>query len=71
MTTCIYTIGSVTQANRAKRILAENSISVKIIKITDQSKKGCIHGIEFNCANKLNINRILLRASINFEEYQT
>lgn len=70
MSNCIYTIGSVTQANQAKRILGENSIFVKITKITDSRRKGCIHGIEFNCVNKLAINRILLRAGINFEEYR-
>lgn len=69
MANCIFTIGSITQANQAKRILAKNSVSVRITKITDFNKNGCIHGIEFNCDNKLLVSHILLRAGINFEEF--
>lgn len=69
MATCIYITGSITQALKAKKLLADNSIAVNTTKITsEKSKKGCVHGIEFNCNYKANIKRILHGASIPFEE---
>lgn len=71
MQNCIYITGSVTQAMKAKRILAEHSIAVNTTKISaDKSKKGCIHGIESNCQNAANIRHILHNAGISFEESQ-
>ncbi len=68
MANCIFTTGSVTQAMKAKRILAEHSIAVNTIKVsTDNSKRGCVHGIEFNCQNSGNISRILHNSGIGFE----
>lgn len=68
MSNCIFKIGSATQVHKVKRILAEQKILVKIIKIAHDTS-GCTHGIEFNCKDKLTITHILLRYNINFEEY--
>ncbi len=68
MANCILITGSVTQALKAKHILAEHSISVITTKITAKTaKKGCVHGIEFNCQNRANIEKILKNAGLSFE----
>lgn len=70
MANCILTTGSVTQAMKARRILAEYSIPANTTKIsTSQNKRGCVYGIEFNCTQMTNIRRILGNAGISFEEY--
>lgn len=70
MATCIFTIGSVTQSMKAKRILAEYSIPVNTTKLsTSRDKRGCVYGIEFNCSQKSNVDRILSGSGISFEEH--
>ncbi|MBE6680146.1 MAG: DUF3343 domain-containing protein [Ruminococcaceae bacterium] len=72
MANCIFTTGSVTQAMKAKRILAEYSIPVNTTKInSEKSSKGCVHGIEFNCNNAANIKHVLKIAGIAFEEFNS
>lgn len=70
MATCIFSIGSVTQSMKARRILAEYSVPVNTTKLsTNRDKKGCVYGIEFNCSQKSNISRILSGSGIPFEDY--
>lgn len=72
MANCIYITGSVTQSLKAKRILAEHSIPVSTTKLSsERDKRGCIHGIEFNCFHRNNIAHILAASGISFEEYRT
>ncbi len=69
MANCIYITGSITQALKAKKLLAEHSIAVNTTKTSfEKGKTGCVHGIEFNCNYSANIKRILLGAAIPFEE---
>lgn len=71
MATCIFTIGSVTQSMKAKRILTEYSIPVNTTKLsTSRDARGCVYGIEFNCNQKPNIYRILSGSGIPFEEHE-
>lgn len=69
MSNCIFKIGTVTLAGKAKKVLASNSIYVKVVKLSSSASKGCMHGIEFNCNQKSNVIHLLLRESIVFEEY--
>ena len=70
MSKCIFTTGSVTQAMKAKRILAEHSIPVSTTKISSaRDRRGCIYGIEFSCAQNGNISRVLSFAGISYDEY--
>ena len=72
MSTCIFTIGSITQAMKSRRILAEHSIAVNTIKLSNSTdKKGCVHGIEFGCPYASNIKRILSEHGVQFGEYIT
>lgn len=67
MPTCIYTIGSVTQAMKAKKLLTEYSLPINIIKVNNE-KHGCVHGIEFSCSYKNNIKSILDKHNIKYLE---
>ncbi len=69
MANCIYKIGSITLANKAKQALSSHSVFVRTIKLSSAANGGCAHGIEFNCNQKSNVTHLLLREGINFEEY--
>lgn len=71
MSNCTIITGSVTQAMKAKRILAEHSIAVEVTKLSAiRNQKGCIYGIAFPCGHRGNITRILGNAGIPFEEFR-
>lgn len=68
MSTCFLNIGSITQAIKAKKVLAQHSIKAEIQKNGTEYNKGCVHGIEFGCQNFSNVKRILNASGIVFEE---
>ncbi len=68
MSKCIFIIGSVTNAMKAKKILAEYSLSSNTVKLGSVGNMGCVHGIEFGFENKINAARILSKHGIKFEE---
>ena len=48
---CIAVIGSVTQAMRAKSILAERGIRTEVIKVDSSvTGRGCAYGLMYSCA---------------------
>ena len=56
----IATIGSVTTAIKAEKMLAEHSIQVRIIKLDPAyTEKGCAYGIEFSSSNKSAVEKLL------------
>ena len=46
MKTCILTVGTVTSALRAKRLLAAVGIAARTVKTTDEGQSGCAYGLE-------------------------
>ena len=71
MSKCIFTTGSITQAIKAKQLLATYSLPVNSIKVSSSNRlNGCMHGIEFNCENMKNISNILTKHGIRHEEYR-
>ena len=47
---CIAVIGSVTQAMRAKSILAERGIRTEVIKVDSSvTGRGCAYGLMYSC----------------------
>ena len=69
MSDCIFLIGSATHAMEAKQILANYSISVFTEKVSTPNR-GCIHGIKFNCRYRTNIENILEKNKIRFEDFR-
>ncbi len=55
----IISIGTVTHATKAKKILAEIGITTKLIKNNSEIGGGCVYGIEFDYRERFRILKIL------------
>ncbi len=56
---CTAEIGSVTQAMRAQDALGAAAIPAKVIKTQSSSRRGCIYGISYSCAQEKNVRTVL------------
>ena len=57
---CNISLGSMTQAIKARRLLSARGIEVKVKKIGERNEsRGCIYGIEFPCSLSGNLRAIL------------
>lgn len=62
---CTVSLGSVTVATRAQRILAGAALYSEIVKLGDDSLgRGCTYGLEFGCASSGNVRSVLEEAGI-------
>ncbi len=67
----IITMGSVTYAVKAKKILMGNNIPVRLIKVDALlSERGCTHGVEIRYNDFLDVVAILKEHSIPYYVYQ-
>ena len=67
---CSAEIGSVTEAMKAQKVLADAAIPSEIIKKEGTSRRrGCIFGIGFSCAQQNNVRAILSSARIYPKEW--
>lgn len=64
---CAASIGSVTHAMKAQKILSENAIVSSVNKVS--SKSGCTYGVMFPCLQKQNVETILSKYNIRVREY--
>lgn len=70
MNTRIITVGSVTYAHKAKRLLQHAEINSRLVKIdSSRSKNGCTHGIEFSTTDFYNVVMELKKAGIEYTVY--
>ena len=69
MQQCILSIGTITYAIRARKLLAASRISARIVKTTSggRSSGGCTYGVEIDAADMLTASGILSRNQIPFE----
>lgn len=69
---CIAEIGSMTQAMRAQKALAETAIPSTIVK-TDSSKnsKGCAYGLSLDCEQKENAENIFYRSKVKVRQWKS
>ena len=69
MKQCIIAISSVNHAIRSEKHLASKGIQVRIIKLqpTD-TKKGCAYGLEVNCKDLKEVQKLLDNAAIPYSE---
>ena len=57
---CSLSLGSMTQAIKARRVLARSDITVTVKKLsTGDSGRGCVYGIEYPCEISGNIRAVL------------
>ena len=65
---CNLSLGSMTQAIKARRLLSARGIEVKVKKIGERNaSRGCVYGIEYPCSLSGNL-RAILRES-GFKEF--
>lgn len=64
------TVGSVTYAHKARRLLQQKGINSRLVKIDPlRSKSGCTHGIEFATEDFYNVVMELKNAGIDYAVY--
>ncbi len=67
---CTAVVGSMTQAMKAQRVLAEAAIRVNIAKISSHSAhNGCAYGVDYPCTQSANVRTILSGAGIRVKQY--
>ena len=64
---CSAEIGSVTQAMRVQEILAKSAIPTKLIKTESSSRRGCIYGISYSCAQENNVYAVLEASGVSLK----
>lgn len=67
---CSAVMGSMTAAMKAQRLLGKHALRATVKKISPGTgNKGCIYGIEFDCARSRDIRQILENSGIEVKEY--
>ena len=66
---CWAAIGSMTQAMKAQKALANAAIPSTIIKSDSSLRRGCIYGVEFPCIQRKNAETVLSSADIAVKEW--
>ena len=66
---CSAEIGSMTQAIKAQRALADSAIPAEVIKNTSKMGRGCVYGLSFSCAQRENVENIFGRYGIRVREW--
>lgn len=68
MKKCTFQIGSVTQATKAQRALADSSVPSKVIKTkSDQRGRGCTYGVEIDCMYANTAMHIMDSYGLNYD----
>ncbi len=68
---CIAEIGSMTQAMKAQRVLAEAAIPTTVIKSSSSKNgRGCVYGVSFLCAHTENVQNVLTRAGVKVRRWK-
>jgi hypothetical protein len=62
---CTVSLGSMTMAIKARRLLSQRGIEVKVKKLGEKNEaRGCIYGIEYPCSLSGNILSIIRSSGI-------
>ena len=68
---CVAEIGSMTQAMKAQRVLAEIAVPTTVIKSNSaENRRGCAYGISFDCAQRENVENALVRAGVRVRQWK-
>ena len=69
---CTAELGSMTQAMKAQRILAEAAIPTTVHKMeASSSRRGCSYGIRYVCSQEKNIRTVLSQAHIAVKDWKS
>ena len=68
--TCFAAIGSITYAQKAQKALAAAAIPSSVTKAeVSSSRRGCVYGVRFSCAQESNVRTVLSNARITVKEW--
>lgn len=68
---CMAILGSMTQAMRAQRVLANAAIVSRVFKVdASQSRRGCAFGVEYSCLQQGNVQTVLENAGVRVRSYR-
>ena len=67
MEQCVLTIGTVTGAIRARKLLGAAGIAARLIKRTGKQSGGCAYGLEIRAADMQRAMHALKEGGISFE----
>ena len=68
---CTVSLGSVTYAEKAMRVLARAAIYSEIVKLDEKKSRGCIYGLEFTCTQVDNVKTVLRQAGIKTKSFSS
>ncbi len=68
---CIVEIGSLTNAQKAKKALSTSAIPSSVVKTESSSRRGCVYGIRFSCNQANNVRTVLSAARIPVKRWDT
>ena len=66
---CSVELGSITQAMRAQKALAEAAIPSRVIKTEGTSRRGCAYGLSFSCEQEKNVRYVLTQSRISVKQW--
>lgn len=67
---CTASIGSLTHAMKGQKLLAEDGISARIVKLdAKRTRRGCAYGIEFSCTDLRRARSVLSSAHLPVSDY--
>lgn len=71
MKTTVITVGSVTYAIKAKKLLLREGLSARLVKNgSESSARGCMHGIEIPTKDFFGAAAVLRDAGIPYQAYE-
>lgn len=71
LNTTTISVGSVTHAQKARRLLARLNVQTKLVKLdASMTAGGCTHGIEYASADHYTVVMELKKAGISYYIYQ-
>ena len=69
-TVCTAVTGSMTMALKAQKVLSKGTIRANAVKVShSENGKGCVYGIEFDCALLGNVKTTLYRLRKELREF--
>ena len=68
MKTTIITVGSITAAQKAKKLLSSGGFDTRLIKLNTR-KNGCGYGVRINDYSELRVAQILRDGNVSYAVY--
>lgn len=69
---CTAELGTMTQAMKAQRVLAEAAIPCVVYKMeASSSRRGCSYGIRYVCSQEKNIRVVLSQARVAVKNWES